>query len=238
MASAFNSADRIISSAMADAGLLQKGEVPDSTDYADAMNRLNDLVNFYQTQGLKLWLNEMVTVTLQEGVATYSLGPAGTLLPIKPMRVLEAYYNYPPGGAASYPLTMASWNDYNLLSNKSQAGSINTCFVDKQQLNVNVTFWLVPDAVSAQGTVQLLTQTAPQQLVNITDAMVFPQEWFLALRWGLADDLATGQPDSIVARCLAKAQQYRQALEDWDVEDAPTRFTPSPYATNMRGMFS
>ena len=47
---------------------------------------------------------------------------------------------------------------------------------------------------------------------------------------GLADELATGQPQPIMQRCEAKANQYRQALEDWDVEDASTSFAPDQRA--------
>jgi len=68
-----------------------------------------------------------------------------------------------------------------------------------------------------------------QQIANFTglyDTIDFPQEWMMALRWGLADDICTGQPQAIMDRCKANAGMYRTALEDWDVEDTSTRFTP------------
>ena len=33
----------------------------------------------------------------------------------------------------------------------------------------------------------------------------FAQEWRIALRWGLADDIATGQPQAIMDRCAQRA---------------------------------
>lgn len=224
----FNTVDRIIRFAMMDAGLLQRGDVPSSDDYAIYLQKLNDVINVKQTQGLKLWTNQLVNVTLVAGTATYALGPAGSILATKPMRVPEAYFY--TNANTSYPLNELSWNDYNLLSNKTSTGAINSYFVNKQQLNVYVTFWLVPDAEAATGFAQLLVQTQIQNMVSLTDGLSFPIEWFTGLRWFLADDICTGQPDSIMARCKANADKYQEILEGWDVEDAPTRFTPDPRA--------
>ena len=81
----------------------------------------------------------------------------------------------------------------------------------------------------------LLVQNQITQMVSLTDTTAFPLEWSMGLRWGLADELATGQPQAIMDRCEKRATAYRQALEDWDVEDAPTSFTPDQralYATS------
>jgi hypothetical protein len=33
-------------------------------------------------------------------------------------------------------------------------------------------------------------------------------------------------PEAIIQRCTGKAEVFRQKLEGWDVEDAPTYFQP------------
>lgn len=219
----FNTADRIIRLAMRDAGILQKGDDPDPEDYAENMVRLNDIVNSLQIKGLKLWLNNLVNVTLIAGQSTYILGPGG-FQTARSMRILEAYYF--PLGATSYPLTALSWKEYNLLGSVSQPGQPNSYFVDKQQLTTRLILWLVPDTAAATGFVQILQQSPVANLVNITDTMNFPQEWFIALHWALAEDMSTGQPKEIIDRCTMKAGMYLAALEDWDVEDAATSFAP------------
>lgn len=208
---------------MRNAGLLEKGDDPDGEDTADYMNRLNDVVNLEQTQGLKLWLNSVVTVTLIAGVPSYSFGPAGATA--RALRIMEAYYLY--AGGTTYPLNPLSWNSYNTLSNKSQTGMPNSFFVDKQQNNAVMTLWLVPDAVAAQGTVQALVQNQVTNLIKLDDTINFPQEWYLFLQWALADEICTGQSAEIIQRCSTKSLQYRTVLQDWDVEDGPTTFTPS-----------
>lgn len=221
-APADNTPASIIQDAYFDAGWLQEGQTCNGEQIVAGMRKLTDLVNLYQTQGLKLWLNVDTPITLVDGTSTYTLGPAGTVVMTKPLRVLEAWYADANG--IRRPLTLLSWNDYARLSQVTNLGAINSYFVDKQQTQLSVFFWLTPDSNAALGLVHLLTQVQVTNFISITETVNFPIEWRIALRWGLADELATGQPQSIMDRCAQRALAYRTALEDWDVEDAPTRF--------------
>ena len=216
-----------------DAGLIQDGDEPSGEQYADGLMRLNDIANLWQTQGLKLWLNQDLGVPLVAGQGNYTIGPGGSVDMAKPLRVIEAYYLDNTG--IRRPLVVLSWDDYFRLSQVNQIGQINSYFVNKQQLTLNLFFWNIPDANAALGTVHLLVQNQITQMVSLTDTTAFQLEWSMGLRWGLADELATGQPQAIMDRCEKRVTAYRQALEDWDVEDAPTSFTPDQralYATS------
>lgn len=225
----------IISDAYFDAGLLQEGQAPNSEQITSGIRKLQDLINLMQTQGLKLWLNVDTSVTLTSGQSTYTFGDAGTVAMPKPPRVVEAWYADANG--IRRPLIPMSWNDYARLSIITQTGQINSYFVDKKQSLLSVFFWLTPDATAATGTAHLLLQQQVTQFVNLTETMNFPTEWRIALRWGLADELATGQPQAIMDRCQQRAIQYRTMLEDWDVEDAPTRFAPDSRSQFFSGNF-
>jgi len=229
---AINTPYAIINDAMHDAGYLQLGQTPNGEQLASNMRRLEDLINTWQTQGLKLWLNVDLPVVLVAGQATYTFGATGTIPMNKPLRVVEAYYI--DANAVRRPLIPLAWNDYIRLGNVTNQGAIAQYFVDKQATLLSVRFWLVPDATAATGSVHLLLQTQVTNPISLTEAMNFPNEWRMALRWGLADDISTGQPATIMARCQMKAAQYRDMLENFDVEDAPTSFQPDPrsqYAT-------
>src|ERR1035437_790692 len=223
-APASNTPYGIISDAMHDAGYLQKGQLPSSEDNVAYMRRLNDIINVKQTKGLKLFLNVDTPVVLTAGVGTYTFGPTGTVVMIKPLRVIEGWYM--DANKVSRPLIQIAWNDWNLLGNKEGSGPITQYLVDKKAALLSVRFWLVPDTLAATGGVHLLLQIQATNPVNLTENMRFPQEWRMPLRWGLADDISTGQPQTIMDRCKAKADEYWATLEDFDVEDAPTRFTP------------
>lgn len=224
----YTQAIRIITQAMENAGLLQEGDEPNSEQVAKYMNRLNDLVNAWQTQGIKLWTWLDLTVPLVAGQGLYRIGPGLDVSMTKPLRVIEAYYlNTESNNPVKTPLICLSWDEYTRLSQTTQQGAINSYFVNKLQTELDVRLWLVPDATSASsGDVHLIIQ---QQITNIegaTGSMNFPREWFMALCWGLADEISTGQSDRIMNRCAEKANIYRSALENWDVEDAMTFFVP------------
>lgn len=222
--STFLTAQRVIRMAYRDAGIIQEGDEPNGEQYADGLVRLNDLANLWQTQGLKLWLIEDLPVPLTAGLASYTLSPTGNVSMTKPLRVIQAYYQ--DSSAIRRPLTPMSWEEWTRLSQINQSGQLNSYFVDKQQSALVVWFWLVPDSTAATGAAHLIIQQQITQMVSLTDTTAFPMEWSMALRWGLADDLATGQPQAIMDRCEKRAKAFREALEDWDVEDAATTFTP------------
>jgi hypothetical protein len=225
----------IISDAYFDAGLTQEGQSPNSEQIVTGMRKLTDLINLWQTQGLKLWLNVDTTVPLVAGTGTYTFSPTGTVIMPKPPRAIDAYYMDSNG--IRRPLIPLSWNDYIRLSQVNTTGQINSYFVNKKQEELSVFFWLIPDATAATGTAHLLLQTQVTNFISVTETMNFPIEWRIALRWGLADELATGQPQSIMDRCQQRAISYRTMLEDWDVEDAPTRFTPDSRGQYSMGKF-
>ena len=225
----------IINDAYESAGLLQDGDAANSEQLVKGMRKLTGMINLWQTQGLKLWLNVDTSIPLVAGTGTYTLSSTGSVVMTKPLRVLDAYYIDTNG--IRRPLTLLSWSEYIRLSQVNQTGAINSYFVDKLATVLSVFFWLIPDATAATGTAHLLLQTQVVNFISVTEDMNFPIEWRIALMWGLADELAGGQPQAIMDRCQQRAATYREMLEDWDVEDAPTRFTPDPRATANVGRF-
>jgi hypothetical protein len=227
----------IIADAMRDTGKLRQGQDPNSETLAEYMRRLNKLVNFYQTQGLKLWLIQDLAVTLTAGQALYSFGPSGTTVMAKPLRVLDGCYYLDIWGTQR-PLVTMGYTDYKMLSQVSSPGALNSYMVDKQIPNLNVYFWNTPDAFAAEnGAAHLIIENQIANFIQITDNMQFPIEWSLLLEWGLADQTSTGQPSSVIARCAAMEAKYREALEAWDVEDASTSFSPDQRMNQWSGSF-
>lgn len=238
---AINTPYGVINDAFEDAGYLQEGQELTPEQIAKGMRRLRDLINVWQIDGLKLWVNEDITVPLTAGTAAYTFAPAGTVVMTKPLRVLEAFYLYTDTNTRR-PLSVMSLRDYWTLGQAgtltSNRGTITQYLVEKLATQLRVIFWLCPDATEADnGAVHLLMQTQITNPIALTETMNFPEEWRMALRWGLADDLATGQPQTIMDRCKERAQFYKMKLEDWDVEDAPTSFAPNVQQAYPTGNF-
>lgn len=218
-----NTAYGIIADAMFDAGLLRAGSEPNSEQLATNMRRLCDIINLWQTQGVKLFLQQEVSITLVDGTNSYIVNPSAGLYPTKHMSVIQGRIQTPEG--TYRPINSISWNEWNNLPQTNE-GAITGYFVDKQATSLVVKFWNTPDAAEALNTAVLLVRTQAANPINLETNVSFPQEWRIALRWGLADDICTGQPETIMTRCSVKAKIYREALEDFDVEDTQTTFAP------------
>lgn len=215
-------ATALVTAAYRDAQKLSRGAALSADQLSEGIDRLNDIINLWQTQGLKLFLELEIVVTLVASQQLYSLMPGGDVDMTRPLQVKDG--SYWDSDNNSRPLTQISRQEWASLANRAGAGSVNQFFVEKLYDRLNVHFWNVPDATAATGTVRL---TLRQQATNPAlagDNTRFPPEWGIALRWAIADEISSGMPESVQQRCATRAQVYRQALEDWDVEDAETYF--------------
>jgi hypothetical protein len=237
--STINSPLRAITRAYQEAGLVTLGDSPDSELLAQGLERANDLLAFEQTQGLKLWLEQDLPIALTGGQNLYPQTSTLNTILTKPTRVKEGYFQYntsPQGGNPFYPLIPLARNDWDTLGNRTVQGNVTSYYVDKQPNVLNVWFWLTPSAAfAALGQCHLIIQQQQQQAITLTETLVLPQEWFLWLMWAIADEICTGQPDAIMERCAQRAAFYRDALESWDIEDAPTQFAPDTRFTYQSG---
>lgn len=216
-----NTAYGIIRDAMVDAGLLGEDETPNSTQLANGMRRLCDVINVIQLGGIKLFLLKTIDITLVDGTYSYTVNPTVGLVPTKHLSVLNGSIVQPD--TVRRPLLPMSYEEW--LSRPQQTeGAITQYFADKQATSLDLYVWPTPDAEEALNTLQLEVRTQAENPYILTDNVSFPQEWRMALRWSLAADIATGQPDSVINRCEGKAAYFTELLENWDVEDAPTRF--------------
>lgn len=222
----------IIKDAMSDAGYLRQGQDPNSTQLADYAIRLTDIINYWQTCGIKLFLNRVVIIPLVAGQGIYRCGPTGDVVMPKPLQVIQANVVTPQG--IRRPLVSMAWQEWMTLSQVvGNNSTISSYFADKQADVVNLHFWNTPDATEALNAAHVLMRVQADNPWNLEESAEFPQEWRIALRWALADEICTGQPATIMQRCSQKAALYKEELENWDVEDSPTTF-----ALDSRGAYA
>jgi hypothetical protein len=84
--------------------------------------------------------------------------------------------------------------------------------------------------------VLLRTQIANPTVTS--DAIRFPPEWRIALRWNLAAELAQGQPTEVIQYCDKRAKETLMDLEGFDREDAALRIEPDMSQAYPSGQFS
>jgi len=226
----------ILNGAAQNAGIIGVGQSLDSESLSDYLLRYNDLINLWQTQGLKLWTRQDLSIPLVLGQGAYNLGIGQNVPMVKPLRVCESYILVTSGGTKR-PVQQISWEEWSRLSQVNQQGQINQIFVNHQRDYLNVNTWQLPDSSEVLNTLHLVIQGQVGNAVSLLDTVDFPVEWIMGLKWGLADEICTGQPSSIVARCQQRAQAYREALEGWDTEGVPITFSPDPQGQYSGGKF-
>jgi len=228
MAIVLNSLARVIKTAYLNNKQIAAAAEPSSVQYQQGFNRLCDMIAFMNTQGQKLFMLSDTAVPLTAGNAVYTFGPTGSTVMTKPERVDQAWFQDNSGPSSTRrPLLELSWQEWSYLSGTNQQGSINQYLQERLPTMLRVTLWEVPDAAQAtNGQVHLLLRQQITRGVQLTDDTQFPQEWFLALSWMLADELSSGLAQEIVQRSMMKAQYYRDEMLNWDVETAQVFFTP------------
>lgn len=219
-------ASALITMGYRDAGKLAYSASLSAGQLSEGLDRLNDIINLWQTQGLKLFLETETTVTLVAGQQSYSFMPSGDVDMARPLEVKQA--SYWDSNGVSRPLVMISRQEWTYLTNRTEEGSVNQFFVEKLYDRLNLHLWSIPDTTAATGTVRVVLRNQATNPAVVGDSTRFPPEWAIALRWALADEVATGMPEAIVQRCSSRAEAFRQALENWDVEQAETYFQPDP----------
>ena len=127
------------------------------------------------------------------------------------------------------PLIIVSQQEYNFLGSKFTTGTSNSIqywpYVDYGTLKI----FLTPDDNTANNyEVHLTVQRAIYDINKSNETFDFPQEWYQALRWGLASELVLdyGIPDQRAITITQKAQMYKDRLAAWDTENASTMFQP------------
>ncbi len=220
-----------------DAGKLAAGGALSSVQLAEGIERLNDIINLRQTNGLRLWLETETPVPLVAGQQMYTFMPGGDVSVTRPLRIKQAAYWDSTSNVR--PLTRClSREEWTRLSSRTIQAAVSQFFYEKLYDRLNLYLWNIPDTTAATGTVKVVLQHQAGNVTLAADSPNFPIEWTLYLRWALAEDLATGMPQEIVARAERMAAKYLEDLNGWDVEgETETFFQPDMQTFARPGAF-
>ena len=163
---------------------------------------------------------------------TFTLSGAGTGATItativgvtmaKPVRAFTGYIRNPN----NYDITMMQISklEYNQLGNKFNQSTPNQFFYDNQYTNGQLYLFNVPD--DSDWTVYLDTHRMFYDMTGSTDNFDFPQEWFQALKWGLAAEIAAeyGIPLDQIPYYEQKSIAYVEDASNFSIEEASVYF--------------
>lgn len=175
--------DEIIASALRIIGAIAPGETPTTAMYTSGSQALNMIVKAWQADGMPVWVMSQYTLTLVDATNSYSITP-------KLLKVISAF-NRNTSTNIDIPMRVVSQDEYNRLGNKSTAGNPIQIWAQPLLDTTTVKVYPTPTAVEAAANTILITyQKQFSDMDSSSDTLEFPQEWFDAIKFALANRLS------------------------------------------------
>ena len=220
--------DNLIKSALRLTTAYESGESVSPDEIADASEVLNMILKDWSKDGLHLWMINELTVTLIASTNSYTIGPSGGTVGDRPLRLIDDCFLR--ATAADTPIEVLSRQEYNDLGNKSTEGVPHSIYYDPTLTNGTLYVYVTPNtAAAAANVLHIKYEKLIDDVSAAADDVEIPQEWFRALRFALAADLAVelGLADlkpATMNRLSGMAQKLKKEIMDWDVENTSTWF--------------
>jgi hypothetical protein len=184
------SRDSIIKGALRLVGALAVGETPSADQVTEASETLNLLVKAWQADGMPLWARGSYSLALTLGTQSYLIGSGQTVNIPKPLKITQAIL-HDTNTNVDIPMRIITRDEYLRLGNKSIKGMPIQIYYDPKRDYGEL--FLFPPADSTSVTykqIQFTYQKPFEDFDASTDTPDFPQEWYEALKYGLATRLA------------------------------------------------
>jgi len=180
--------DDIIRAALQDIGVVDSTGTVDPYDNTTAAMRLNMIIKQWATEGFPIWCTATATVNLLQGKQDYTMGPSADIpLPYNPVRIFDIILHNVSSGADISLIPLAKW-DWDMLSMKTNAGLVNQYYFEKSiPLSTLHVYGNPTDSTSWQ--LKVAHQRPLQDISAATDNFDVPQDFYLALKWSLAEEL-------------------------------------------------
>ena len=182
--------DDIIKGALRLCGALALGETPTTDQVTEASEALNMLVKAWAADGMALWARGEYTLPLTLGSQSYSIGLGQTVNIAKPLKITQAIL-HDTQTSVDIPMRIITRDEYLRLGNKTTQGQPIQIYYDPQR--DHGVLYVFPPANSASVSykqIKFTYQRPFEDFDTATDNPDFPQEWFDALKYGLASRLA------------------------------------------------
>ncbi len=189
----------LISGALRIVGAISQGETPTASQISEAASALNFLAKAWQADGMPLWATNQYTITMT-ATNVFRIGTGQTINTPKPLKIIQAFLR-DTSTNVDIPMRIITRDEYNRLGNKSSTGQPIQIYYDVQNTYGDLYVFPTPDSTSVSNKRIIIVYQRPfEDFDASTDEPDFPQEWFDALKHGLADRLAPEYGVSIVDR--------------------------------------
>lgn len=224
---------QLLTDALVDIGILDAVESPDSNQTTVGMRKFNNLL--FQLKGPKAhflpsergWLRESVSVTPSASLVAYALKPSGGQAAIQiPSEILRVALKKTSTSdeQALRPITM---EEYHAIANKAQTGTPTMWAYEKRLDQVTLYVDQKCTATIVSGyTLEVLYRQPLEVVTSGAETMDLPFEWYRALEWTLARELAPGYTvdEATWQRVQQMAAEALGLSNNAELENAPAYY--------------
>lgn len=181
----------VINQALWKAGITGRGITPSSTDTADALADLNDMLGQWRSQRFMVW-NMLNTGFVGDGRSTpYTVGPTGEYaMTPRPNRINSAFVRQLQGTGGllvDTPLVVLdSREDYDRINTKNLVSYPNAVFLDTAMPLGQLYIYPWPGPSAGQYEVFITTKGSMPVIALVTDLASFPEPYIPAMKFNLA----------------------------------------------------
>lgn len=214
------SRDNLITGALRLCGVIAQGETPTASQISEGAEALNYMVKALEAEGMPLWAITTTTITPVAGQSSYVISTPKLLKPIQA-------WNRQNTSNVDIPMRLISRQEYNVLGNKSTTGNPIQMYFQPNRDDTTVYLFPTPDSTSAgSNTIYLVAQRPFQDFDSASDTPDFPQEWYEAVLYGLAQRLAGLYNIDVETRKMiaAEAGAFKQIALSFGTEEASLFF--------------
>ena len=166
-------------------GVLAEGESPSTSETADSLAALNQMLDSWSTERLAVYSTTDLSVTWPTSTASRTLGPTGQLVGARPVKLDHAYYVV---GGISYPVKIVNKEQYDSIPLKTTTSTLpEYLYINMAYPDTTVTLYPVPTQSLAMHFVYTAALTEP---ATTSTALSIPPGYLRAFTYNLALELA------------------------------------------------
>ncbi len=208
-----------VKDAMVLMGLLDPGASPSTSEQTQALRYINQLIDNLSLERLNIPVIETVTQDLASGTALYTIGPAGSFGPTRPLKIERCKILVPNDGLGSGylegPCELISSTQWENIEEKgAKAVRPTALYYDYAYPVGNLNFWPTPTFATITPKAQLYVWQALNSFPDGTTDIDFPQGYDRAIVHLSAVELIAmfSVDPSKIPTLIQNSQQAKAAL--------------------------
>ena len=204
-------------------GVLAASESPTSSDEADALTTLNDLMDSWAGERLVLYQTLRSTHTLTVGLSPHTIGSGGTFNTTRPVRIDRASITL-AGTSNETALDLLTDAEWQAVQSKTSSGTPSSLWVENAHPLMKLHLNPVPNAAD---TLVLYTWQQIGRFAATSTSVDLPPGYARALRYNLAKELAPEYGVQLSAELADIASESKATLKRQNSRPSLLRCEPS-----------